>query len=108
VPDVAETLNNIGVLDRDRKRIKEAREELGEALQIRRELAQKNPESYLPKVAETLSNLAVLDRIQNRMDEARKASVEALAIYQNFAKQDSEQFSRDVARVKKLLEELPR
>ena len=68
--------------------MEEAQKELGEALQIRRELAQKNPETYLPDVATTLSNLAVLDRIQSRLDEARMAFDEALRIYQDFAKQD--------------------
>jgi hypothetical protein len=42
------------------------------------------------------------------MEEARKELDEALQIYQPFAKQDPERFSADVARIKKLLELLPR
>jgi hypothetical protein len=38
-----------------------------EAPKIRRELAQKNPDTYLPDVARTLTNLGLLDRDQNRM-----------------------------------------
>jgi hypothetical protein len=37
------------------------RQELEEALKIRRELAQKNPETYLPDLAQTLSTLGRLD-----------------------------------------------
>ena len=81
---------------RKQNRTSQARQAFNEALTVRRQLAQENPESYLPNVAETLSNLAVLDRVQNRMGEARKACEEALTIYQDFAK------SHDVARVKKL------
>jgi tetratricopeptide (TPR) repeat protein len=106
LPDVAETLNRLGVLDRDENRPGEAQKTLKEALMIRREFAQKNPEVYLPSVAETFGNLAVLDRSQSRLEDARLASEEALTIYQDFAKQDSEQFSPDVTRVKKLLEQL--
>ena len=42
------------------------------------------------------------------MEEARKEYAEALQIYQPFAKQDPQRFSADVARIKKLLELLPR
>ena len=51
--------------------MEEARKELDETLQIRRELVQKNPEAYLPDVAETLNNIGVLDRKQNRAQEAK-------------------------------------
>ena len=37
-----------------------------EALKIRRELAQKNPEVYLPDVALTLNNLGLLNRRASR------------------------------------------
>jgi tetratricopeptide (TPR) repeat protein len=57
LPDVATTLSNLGVLNRDQKQMEEARKELDETVQIRRELVQKNPEAYLPDVAETLNNI---------------------------------------------------
>ena len=65
--------------------MEEARKELREALQIRRELAQKNPETYRPDVAETLNNLGILDRDQGRMEEARKEFAEALQIRRELA-----------------------
>ena len=43
------TLNNLAMLDRDQNRKEAARKGLEEALKIRRELAQKNPETYLPR-----------------------------------------------------------
>jgi tetratricopeptide (TPR) repeat protein len=81
----------------------EARIEYEEALKIYRELAEKEPETYLPYVAATLNNLGILDRVQNRPEEARKAFEEALKIYKSFAKQDPDQFSPLVERMKKLL-----
>ena len=71
-PDVAATLNNLGVLDSRQGRMEEAQQEFAEALQIYRELAQKNPETYRPYVAMTLNNLGALDSDQGRMEEARK------------------------------------
>lgn len=48
---------------------------------VRRELAQKNPDTYLFYVATSLNNLGILDREQNRMDEARQAYDDALKIW---------------------------
>jgi hypothetical protein len=50
--------------DRDQNRIEEA-------LKTYRELAQKDPQTFLPEVALTLNNLGILDSGQNRMKEAR-------------------------------------
>jgi tetratricopeptide (TPR) repeat protein len=86
----------------------EARKDYEEALEIQRQLAQKDPETYLPEVALTLNNLGILDRDRNRMAEARKEYEEALKIYEAFAKQDPEQFTTDVKRLKKSLQELPK
>ena len=85
------------MLDRDQNRTEEARKELGEALQIRRELAQKNPETYLPDVAMTLINLGLVHRGQNRMEEARKAYEEALKTYRELALKNPETYLPSVA-----------
>ena len=45
------------VLNSDQNRIEETRKEHEEALKTYRELAQKEPETYLPHVAITLNNL---------------------------------------------------
>jgi tetratricopeptide (TPR) repeat protein len=70
--ELADTLNDLGVIDSDQNRMEEARKKLDEALKTYRELAQKNPELYLPDVAKTAVNLGELNRAQNRMEEARK------------------------------------
>ena len=82
--------------------------EYEEALKIYRELAEKEPETYLPYVAATLNNLGILDRAQNQPEEARKAFEEALNIYKSLARQDPDQFSPLVERVKKLLKNFPK
>ena len=45
-----------------------------------RELAQKEPGTYLPSVPMALNNLGLLDNAQNRWDEAREEAGEALKI----------------------------
>jgi tetratricopeptide (TPR) repeat protein len=81
-----------------------ARMGFDEALKIRRELAQKNPDIYLPDVAQTLNDLAVLDRDQKRMETARKGLKEALDIYERLAERNSERFQSDVAGAKRQLQ----
>ena len=64
---------------------------------LRRELAQKNPETYRPDVAVTLNNLGDLDRDQGRMEEARKEYAEALQIYRELAQKNPETYRPYVA-----------
>jgi tetratricopeptide (TPR) repeat protein len=52
--------------------MKSARAEYEEALKIRRELAQKDPETYLPDLGWTLQSLGLLDYSQKRMVQARQ------------------------------------
>jgi tetratricopeptide (TPR) repeat protein len=68
--------------------MEEARNEHAEALKIRRELAHKNPDVYLPDVAQTLNNLGNLDSQQNRMEEARNEYAEALKIPRELAQKN--------------------
>jgi tetratricopeptide (TPR) repeat protein len=77
----ADTLNNLGIPDRDQNRMEDARKEYEETLKTYRELAQKDPETYLPYVAATLNDLGFLDSNQNRMEEAREEYEESLKIY---------------------------
>ena len=69
------------VLNSDQNRMEETRKEQEGALKIYRELAQKDPETYLPEVAQMLNSLGTIDIAQNRAEEARKAFEEALKIY---------------------------
>jgi tetratricopeptide (TPR) repeat protein len=74
------------VLNSDQNRMEETRKEHEEALKTYRELAQKEPETYLPEVAQTLNNLGIVDSAQNRAEEAQKAFAEALKIYREAQK----------------------
>ena len=86
--DIALTLNNLANLDSDQNRPDSARKGYEEALKIRRELEQKNPDTYLPDVAQTLNNLANLDHDQNRPEAAREEYEEALKIYRELAQKN--------------------
>jgi len=77
--------------------MEEARQEYEEALRIRRELAQKNPETYLPDLAWTLHNLGLLDYSQKRVEEARQEYQEGLKIYRELAQKDPQTYLPYVA-----------
>ena len=78
------------LVDSARNRIEETRREHEEALKTYRQLAQKEPEIYLPDVAQTLNDLGIVDSAQNRPEEARKAFAEALKIYRELAQKNRE------------------
>jgi hypothetical protein len=63
----------------------ETRTELEESLKTYRDLAKKEPETYLPHVAATLNDLGILDSNQNRKENARKEFAEALKTYRELA-----------------------
>jgi hypothetical protein len=61
-----------------------------EALKTHRELAEKEPETYLPDVAATLNDLGIFDSDKNQMNEARMEYEEALKIYRELAEKEPE------------------
>jgi tetratricopeptide (TPR) repeat protein len=67
-----------------------------EALKIRRKIAQKNPDVFLPDLASTLYGLGMLHARQGRVTEARQSIEEALSIYEKFAQRSPEQYGRYV------------
>ncbi|MBP6812036.1 MAG: tetratricopeptide repeat protein [Saprospiraceae bacterium] len=68
-----------------------------EALQIYRQLAQQNPQTYLPDVAMTLNNLANLYSDRNEFSQAQPLYEEALQIYRQLAQQNPQTYLPDVA-----------
>ena len=74
-----------------------ARHHYEEALQIHRELAQQNPEAYLPRVATSLNNLGVLLHNTNDLKKAQDYYEEALQIHRELAQQNPEAYLPDVA-----------
>ena len=99
LPDVALTLNNLGVLVKaDSQRRKEAETLYSEALTIRRQLAKDNPTVYLPDVADTLNNLGSLVAADSqRRKEAEKLYTEALTIRRQLANDNPTVHLPDVA-----------
>ena len=64
--------------------MEEARQEYEEALKIRRQLAQQNPQ-YLPALAMALNDLAFVESRQNRIEESRAHYEEALSLLRNLS-----------------------
>ena len=80
----------------EEKRLQLARMHHEQALQIYRELAERNPEIYRGYVAMLLKDLGNLDRYQGRLNEARHEYEEALEIYhqQQEPKSDSDLYGQ--------------
>jgi tetratricopeptide (TPR) repeat protein len=97
-PDVAQTLNNLGVLYSDTGRLADADKAYSEALTIHRDLAAHDPGAYRPDVAGTLNNLGILYSDTGRLADADKACNEALTIYRDLAARDPGAYRPDVAR----------
>ena len=81
---VASVLNSLALLYSDTQRVREAERAYDEALSLRRQLAEDDPQG-LPDVAVTLNNLANLYVSAQRMREAEKAYDEALSIRRRLA-----------------------
>jgi hypothetical protein len=90
-------LNNLGFLERLQKRPDEAYPHFAEALRIYRQVAQQNPDSYLPDMAMTLNNLAISEKDQNRPEESRRHYEETLKIRRQLAQQSRDTYLPDVA-----------
>ncbi len=93
----ATTLNNLAILHRNQNNFDEALKEYEEALQIYRNLAETNPQTYLPYVATTLNNLANLHSDQNNFDEALNEYEEALDIRRNLFERMPDAYAPDLA-----------
>jgi tetratricopeptide (TPR) repeat protein len=68
-----------------------------EALANYRQLAEVNPQTYLPDVGMTLNNLAVLQSDKNEFAKAEKSYEEALAIYRQLAEVNPQTYLPNVA-----------
>ena len=68
------------------------------ALEIRRRLAQQNPQAYEPDVATALNNLAALYSDTQRFTESESMFQEALEIYRHLAQQNPQAYEPYVAR----------
>jgi tetratricopeptide (TPR) repeat protein len=87
----------LAVLHSAKNEFDSAESAYSEALNIYRELAKVNPQTYLPKVAMTLNNLAVLHSAKNEFDPAESAYSEALNIRREFVKVNPQTYLPKVA-----------
>src|SRR5262249_5370983 len=81
---------DLGSIGSAQDETEETRRELEESLKADRELAKKEPETYLPQVAATLNNLGILEGAENYLEEALK-------IYRVLAQKERETYLPYVA-----------
>ena len=94
---VSDILNNLANLQSRLGHYVEAEDNHLKVLRIRRQLADSNPDAYLPRVADTLNNLAILQSDLCRYGEAEENYVEALRIYRQLAESNPDAYKPDVA-----------
>ena len=97
LPNVAVTLNNLGLLQVAQNEYVKAEQSYDEALEIIRALAEVNPQAYFPNVAMTLNNLANLQYTKNEYVKAEQSYGEALKIYRDLGEVNPQTFLPDVA-----------
>ena len=85
-----------------------AEKEYKEALKIRRDLAAKNPDAYLPTVAMTLYNMAWLYIKKEEFGTAETMAQESLEKYKTMAELSHAAFDSDVKDAEELLDEIRR
>ena len=96
-PDLAQTLNDLGVVYWDMHRFAEAEVAYKEAADIRRDLAAQNPTAYRPDLAVTLSSLGNLYKDAHRFADAEVALKEADDIRHELATQNPAAYGPDLA-----------
>jgi len=102
---MALALTDLGSLDFRQKRTDEARQNFEDTLKIYRQLAQQDPDAYLPNVATTLNILGFIDGGQNRIEDARAEYQEALSILRKLARGDH-RYAGEATRVETNLQQL--
>jgi tetratricopeptide (TPR) repeat protein len=99
LPDLAESLNNIGVALQELGRPAESLPPLREAMTIRRRLAEINPAVYLAKLAISLRNLGAQTFALEQPTDALTRYEEALEITRELAKTNLVKYARDLVTV---------
>ena len=92
LPNIAATLNNLGLLYSESKRPSEAEKAFREAVEIQRDKLKDNPAA----LALTFNNLANFYRDNNRLDDAEKAYRETLALRRSLAREAPAVYQRSV------------
>ncbi len=90
-------LNNLGILQFQNNEYSKAEQNYKEALKIRRNIALKNPQIYLPEVARTLNNLGILQQNKIEYKKAKNSYEEALRIFSDLASVNPQTYLQYVA-----------
>ncbi|MDR2956241.1 MAG: tetratricopeptide repeat protein [Prevotella sp.] len=98
-PNLAGTLNNLGILYKVNNDLIKAERNYQEALVIKRNLAKENPKVYQRDVAMALNNLANLHSDTNNLEEAEREYQEALGLYRKLAEENPRLYSSDIAMI---------
>jgi Tetratricopeptide repeat len=96
-PDLAEILNNSGMLYGEMHRFSDAEDALREAVDIERNLAAQNPGVYQPNLGTTLNNLGALYDDMHSFDAAKGAYEEAVDIYRKLATKNPLEYRPNLA-----------
>ena len=99
LPDVAMSLNNLGILLKNTNELEQARTYYEEALEIYREMSKQNPEAYKANMGMVLTNLTLLYLQLKKKEEAEKAYQEAHDIYQDLASRHPRAYGIDYAQL---------
>ncbi len=97
-PRAAGTLERLGELYGSTGKLKEASEACEEALEIRRQMAKRDPIAYRPSLAEALYSLALLYVKAGKSVQAEGAYIESLGIFRDLAKNEVAQYLPHVAK----------
>ena len=95
----APIVGTLGNIYQELKRFSDSERSYNEALELYRELAEKNPETYNPDVAMTLNNLGNLYSDTGKPREAEEAYDEALGIRRELAEKNPETYNPDLAAI---------
>jgi tetratricopeptide (TPR) repeat protein len=96
LPDLAITLNSLGIYYSTNQKMPQSEAAFLEALKIRRQLMNKNPDAFLPDLAGILNNLGEYYRINQKMLQSEAAFLEALKIKRQLAQKNPDAFLPDL------------
>ncbi|MFY1585413.1 tetratricopeptide repeat protein [Micromonospora sp. WMMD734] len=97
LPNLATSLNNLGVRLSQLGRREQALAPAEEAVRIYRRLAEANPDAYLPNLAMSLNNLGVRLSQLGRREQALAPAEEAVRIYRRLAEANPDAYLPNLA-----------
>jgi tetratricopeptide (TPR) repeat protein len=101
LPDVAITLNELGVLYLSERRMNEARGAFDEAVEINQRLSESKSEASLADLAFTLANQGRYYFMEHRLTDARTVVERAITVYRPLAQQ---QFTNSLSEMARALQ----